>query len=429
MGCWLLLGVQPSAAENWPNWRGPEYNGTSRETDLPVSWNATSGIAWKCTIPASGTSTPAIWGDAIFVTSHVDNQKLVLVKIDKKTGQIEWTRQVGTGEAPRAPVVGKQGEGRRHQKFHTMHNLASPSPTTDGRLVVTHFGNGDLAVYDFDGKQLWRRNLQEDHGKYSIWWGHANSPVICGDLVISVCMQDSLADLSGERSPSYVVAHDKQTGRQVWKTMRPTEAVAEPCDSYVTPLPWKVGNHTEVIVFGGLILDAYNPADGKQLWRMKDLVGNRVISGPVATDQMVYIVQGMRQPLLAVKLGGQGERNSSDVVWQYAKNTPDASTPVVWKDLLFYVSNNGIARCLDANSGTLRWEHRFPGEHRASPLAADGKIYFLNVKGLANVVAASPTYERLAENRLDDETLASPIVSDGRLFLRGRDALYCIGKK
>ena len=170
------------------------------------------------------------------------------------------------GQVERIPVVGKIGDARRSQKFHKSQNMASPSPVTDGKLVVVHFGNGDLAAYDFDGKQLWQRNLQKDYGNYTIWWGHANSPVLYDNLVISICMQDSCADLPGKPSPSYVVAHDKRTGREVWKTLRMTAATHESCDSYTTPILWKNGERTELVVLGGQMLDAYDPATGKQLW-------------------------------------------------------------------------------------------------------------------------------------------------------------------
>jgi hypothetical protein len=169
----LSVNARSLQAENWPQWRGPDGNGVSHETELPVVWAKTSGIAWQCPLPQWGTSTPAIWGDAVFVTAHVDNQKLVLLRIDKKTGRIEWTRQVGTGQCAPAKADKKPDAQRRHQEFHNVQNLASPSPVTDGEVVVAHFGNGDLAGYDFAGKQLWHRNLQKDYGDYTIWWGHA----------------------------------------------------------------------------------------------------------------------------------------------------------------------------------------------------------------------------------------------------------------
>src|SRR5271154_6372879 len=168
-----------ASAGDWPQWRGPEGTGVSRETNLPTNWNSQRGIVWHTEIPDWGDSTPAISGDAIFVTTHHDDD-LLLLKISKANGRVQWTRTVGTGTVKRAPIKAKSDEERKETKFHPLHNLASPSPVTDGKRVVVHFGNGDLAAYDFDGQQLWHRNLQKDYGDYTIWWGHANSPVIVG---------------------------------------------------------------------------------------------------------------------------------------------------------------------------------------------------------------------------------------------------------
>ncbi len=415
-------------AENWPEWRGPAGNGASGESELPVAWSEKTGILWKCSLPPWGTSTPAIWENAIFVTTQTEDGNLLLLRIDKQEGNIVWTRKVGRGEVLRVPVVGKSGEARRTQKFSGEQNMASPSPVTDGKLVVVHFGNGDLAAYDFEGKQLWKRNLQHDYGNYTIWWGHANSPVLYENLVISICLQDSCADLPGVPSPSYVVAHDKRNGREVWKMPRMTPATHESCDSYTTPLLWKNGARTELVVFGGQMLDAYDPADGKRLWSLPDLIGNRTITGPVAAQGMIYVTQGMRSPLLAVKPGGNGKRPRKDIVWQLRDGTPDSPTPVVLGERLYLVTNDGIARCLDALNGRLYWKERLKGEYRASPLAADGRIYFLNTQGLTTVVSAEKKFNKLLENQLDDETIASPIVSDGKIFIRGKKTLYCIGR-
>ncbi len=428
---WLLALTLPVliAAENWPQWRGPDGNSFSTATGLPLKWSKESGIVWTCPLPGPGTSTPAIWGDAIFVTAQQD-ANLLLVKISKSTGKIDWTRNVGTGtvvrSTPKNPKTGKASRGQ--QKFHQLHNLASPSPVTDGQRVFVHFGNGDLAAYDFAGEQLWRHDLQKEHGIYTIWWGHANSPVLYQDLVISVCMQDSLSDLDGPRGVSYLVAHDQKTGQLRWKTLRQTRADAEQCDSYTTPIFRKTKAGTEMIVMGGNQLDAYDPATGKQLWFLPGLVGGRTITGPTLGNGLVYCTQGMRGPLLAVKPGGQGELPQSRIVWQTQENTPDSSCPVVSNDLLFFIADNGIARCLDAKTGEPKWKERLPGDYKASPLAGDGRIYFLSKEGQCSVVAASAQFQLLARNSIDDVTIASPAVSGHRLYLRGQKALYCIGK-
>src|SRR5271170_4779070 len=233
----------PVSAENWPQWRGPSGDSTSREQNLPLNWSETSGLVWKIELPEWGTSTPAIWGDTIFITTQVDD-RLLLSKLDRAEGKMVWERQVGTSDTRRA------AEKRSGQKFHQLHNNASPSPVTDGEVVIAHYGNGDLAAYDFAGRELWNRNLQSEFGPYSIWWGHANSPVLAGELVINVCMQDSLEGVADKTAPSYLVAYDKRTGKQVWKTMRTTPAEAEQCDSYTTPILYSTHGRLEMLVMG-----------------------------------------------------------------------------------------------------------------------------------------------------------------------------------
>jgi outer membrane protein assembly factor BamB len=413
------------AGADWPQWRGPEGTGVSPEKELPIIWHEQRGIVWKCPLPEWGTSTPAIWGEAIFVTSHTADNKLLLLRIDKKNGTIVWTQEVGSGEAPRKGPA--KGPKRSTQVFHDLQNLASPSPVTDGRFIVVHFGNGDLASYDYGGKQQWKKNLQEEYGAYSIWWGHANSPVIYGETVISVCMQDSLADLRDKPVESYLVAHDIRSGDVRWKIPRMTVAKAEECDAYTTPLVAKIGEETQLIVMGGNQLDGYDPATGRQLWLLPGLVGGRTVTGPTVAQGVIYTTRGMRGPLIAVK-PGQGELNHRSILWSHHEGTPDTCSPVVWAELVFTVSDVGVARCFDRASGNVKWKERLKGEYKASPIAAEGRVFFLNTEGLCTVVSAAPRFDKLVENKLDDETLASPATSDGQIFIRGKKALYCVGR-
>ncbi len=353
-----------------------------------------------------------------------------------------------------APIRKKTDEERRSQKFHELHNFASPSPVTNGKVVVVHFGNGDLGAYTLAGEQLWKRNLQDDHGPYTIWWGHANSPVIYDDLVISVCMQDSLEEVIAPPSASYVVAHDLKSGEVRWKTMRMTAAKAEECDAYTTPVlrfnlgggwypryPNEAGSSIcsaiakELVVMGGNQFDAYDPETGKQAWYLPGVVGGRTVTGPtIGNDGVIYATQGMKGPLLAVKPGDGNEgqlRASEHVAWSIDKGTPDSATPVVVDRGLFTVTDDGIARCYDADTGEIRWTERIGGKYKASPIAtADGRVYFLSMEGKCTVVAsAGEKFEKLAENQIDDEFIASPAVSDGRIYLRGKKALWAVGDR
>jgi outer membrane protein assembly factor BamB len=280
--------------------------------------------------------------------------------------------------------------------------------------------------------------------------------VLFDGLVISVCMQDSLEGAKGQAvakedaddatkseapgdgpsalSPSYLVAHDIRTGRERWKSMRMTGADAEECDAYTTPVLRQTADGWELIVMGGNQLDAYDPHSGRQLWYLPGLVGGRTVTGPSLAHDMVYTTLGMRGPLLAVRLDGPlgkgGELPRKAIAWKAEQGTPDSCCPVVWRDLLFTLTDDGIVRCFDAFSGKLNWKDRVPGDYKASPLAADGRVYLLNTAGLCTVISANRRkFEELAENQIDDQTLASPAVSAGRLYLRGRKALYCVGTR
>lgn len=408
--------------ENWPQWRGPRGTGQSGERRLPIAWSEASGVAWKCPVPP-GASSPIVWGDAVFVTGQEADGSLLALRVDRRTGDVVWRKKIGSAATPR------EAPKRRRQKFHELHNLASPTPATDGRRVVVHYGNGELAALDFDGAVLWQRNLVQDYGPYNIWWGHANSPVIHQGSVISVCMQDPLDGVSPQPSPSYVVAHDLRDGHVRWQVDRRTEASAEQGDSYTTPLLLQSEGNPELVVMGANVMDAYDPRDGRQLWQLPGLHGGRTVTGMTADDERIYATRGMRGPTLAVRRGGSGELTSRAIDWQFSRGTPDSCSPAVWQRLLFWVSDEGVARCLESDGGHVRWTERLPGSYKASPLVADGRLYFLNTEGLCTVVSATRRFNKLLQNQLDDRTLASPAASQGFLYLRGDSFLYCIGPK
>jgi outer membrane protein assembly factor BamB len=421
----MVLLCASVAAVDWPQWRGPTGDGVSTATGLPLEWGADANIAWRCALPEWGNSTPVVSGNAVFLTSHVDGKALQLLRIDLTTGEIAWTRDVGEGVAKTETTpAGSRGSAA----YHKDHNMASPSPVTDGEVVIAHFGNGDLAAYDFDGKQLWKRSLVADHGPLTTWWGRANSPVIHDDLVISVCMQDACEDILEKPSPSYVVAHNKRTGEQVWKTMRMTGATKARADSYITPIFRQANGRTEMIVVGGDWLDAYHPATGKQLWVLKGIAGNEQSRNPVAAGDMIFVGQAKRRAMAAIRATGDGEIDPSAIVWTQGYARWNSPSPVVWKDRLYVVDNSRFALCLDVATGKTVWKARLDGSYRAAPIVADGRIYFLNTAGLTTVIEAGDTFKKLAENKLSDATYASPVVVGKRLLIRGRKALYCIGE-
>lgn len=412
---------------NWPSWRGPNGNSVSSSKSLPTKWSDKENIAWKTPIVGDGASSPCIWGDSVFLTAQ-DGEKLLALKFDFKTGKNLWSKELSTGETIRDPLRGKPGDQRRRQKFHKLHNLASPSPVTNGKNVIFLFGNGDLACSNFDGVVLWKKNLQKDQGVFTIWWGYANSPIIHENLVICTVMQDSLEDLEGEKAQSFLIAYDIVSGKEVWKTPRKTIAKAESCDSYTTPIYHKAENQVQIIIMGGNQLDAYNPNNGKQLWKKEGLNGGRTITGPTILQNQVFTTQGMRGPLVAINLDkSSGLPTSNKTTWEYTKNTPDSCCPVGTDGLIFIVSDNGFAQCLDANNGSCYWNERLGGDFKSSPLACNGKIYFTNLEGVCTIVEASKTFTLVAKNSLGEGVIASPAVSNDHLFIRTRKSLICIG--
>jgi outer membrane protein assembly factor BamB len=426
LGLVLVLGPNDAAAptDAWPQWRGPTADSVAPGKNLPTKWSKTENIAWKTPLPGWGTSTPVIWKDAVFVTSQVNDRQLLLLRLDAKTGDIVWQREVGQGEPRRKGPV---GVGR----FHDEHNMASPSPVTDGKHVWAHFGNGDLACYDFAGDKTWSINLWKDYGVYSIWWGHANSPLLVGDLLISVCMQDPKGGgknyLAGG-GKSYVIAHDKLTGKEKWLTPRDYGATGEPADSYTTPLLFNNKGRTQVIVFGANVVDAYDPLTGKRLWLCKPFTGDRVISGPTLAGDTVYAIQGMKGPLFAIKAGGADDTTLTNVRWKYGnKTTPDAASPVFANGLVFLANNDGVATCVDAETGKEVWKERLAERFRATPLVADGKIYFFGKEGKAIIVDASREFNAVGRADLGEDLMASPAAAHGSLFIRTKEHVYRIG--
>jgi outer membrane protein assembly factor BamB len=417
----LLIFVVPAQTDTaaptdvWPQWRGPTADSVAPGRGLPTQWSKTENIDWKTPVPGWGTSTPAIWQDAVFVTTQ-DKDRLLFLRLDAKHGKIVWQREVGQGTPRRTGLVGHP------LRFHDEHNMASPSPITDGKHVWVHFGNGDLACYDFAGEKVWAANLAKSYGIYSIWWGHANSPILFGDLLINVCIQDPK-----DGGKSYVVALDKLTGKEVWFKLRDTGAKGEPADSYTTPLLLHAKDHAELIVFGGNVLDAYDPATGAALWQCSIFKGNRVISGPTLSGDTVYAVQGMFGPLFAVRAGGAKDVTETHVRWKYVGATPDAACPVVANGLVFLAHNDGVVVCVDAATAKGVWKERLGNKFRATPLVSDGKIYFFSKEGKAIIVDANRAFRVLAEADLGEDIMASPAAAHGSLFIRTKEHVYRIG--
>jgi len=414
----ILLGVVLIAfsltsvdADNWPQWRGPELNGVSREKNSPARWSSTENIAWRIALPSWSGSTPIIWGDRIFL--HVaDGDDLFLWCVERKQGATLWKKPLGGGNVK----MRKQ-------------NMSSPSPVTDGRSVYVMTGTGILKGFDFEGRELWSREIQKDYGRFGLNWGYASSPLLHGDSLYVQVLHGMNTD-----DPSYVLRINKATGKTTWRVERPTSAIRESPDSYTTPALLSYGKTTEIVITGGDRVTGHDLTTGKELWRADTLNPDndpfyRIIASPVIADGIIYAPSRVR-PLLALRSGGRGDVAKSHLLWSTV-NGPDVPTPVTDGKYFYIINDRGIVWCLDAKTGQeLYGQQRIAsGTYSASPVLADGKIYITNEDGLTTVIKAGPKFEVLAENNLDDYCLSSVAISDGQIFIRTGKYLYCIGKR
>ena len=408
----LFLCGDVAFAENWPNWRGPTRDGISAETNLPVEWDTEQNIAWKRAMPAWSGSTPVIWNELIFINVAVDDDNLELWCLDRNTGETQWARPLSDGN-------------RRLRK----QNMSSPSPVTDGERVWVMTGTGIIKAFDFEGDELWTRNIPESYGAFGLNWGYASSPLLHGDALYVQVLHGMRTD-----DPSYVLRLNAETGETVWRVERPTEAVRESPDSYTTPALLEYDGTTEIVITGGDAVTGHALDTGRELWRADGLNPTRnrsyrIIASPVVHDGLIYAPTRVK-PLLALRPGGRGDVLDTNVVWA-TDNGPDVPTPVTDGELFYVVNDSGIVFVSDAKTGDpvygpVRIQ---TGTYSASPVLADGKIYITNEGGMTTVFKTGPTFEVLAENDFDDYCLSSPAISDGQIFIRTTGHLYAIGER
>ncbi|MEZ5399600.1 MAG: PQQ-binding-like beta-propeller repeat protein [Bryobacteraceae bacterium] len=394
-------------AANWPTWRGPGGDGVSGEKGLPLNWSATENVTWKLAMPDVSGSTPVIWGDLVFL-SVAESNTIALWAVDRAKGNVRWKQ-------PLAPTDMHVRKG----------NGSSPSPVTDGKTVWVMSGNGHVRAFDFAGKEVWHRDMWKDFGQFGLNHGYGSSPLLLADGLVVQVLHGMKTD-----DPSYLVKFDRATGKTLWKVERPTDAMHESPDSYTTPVLMKVGGKNQIVVTGGDYITGHDPATGKELWRRGGMnpranPANRVVASPVVNGDMLYVPTRVN-PLQAFKAGG----SSVDLAWS-TPNGPDVPTPVTDGRLLYMINDRGIAWCFDARTGkeVYAGQRLKPAIYSSSPVLADGKIYMSNEEGLTTVLKAGPKFEVIAENSLDDYTLSSPAISDGQIFIRTKQWLYCIGKR
>jgi outer membrane protein assembly factor BamB len=403
----LAAGV--ARGENWPGWRGPDRNGVSHETGLPLTWSETQNVTWKVPLPGLGVGGPIVWDDRIFLTDS-DGPRLSnlhIICLSRDSGKELWHNQFwGT-----APTLHHENKS----------SMATPVPVTDGKLVFSFFGTGDVFCTTLDGELVWHRSLASEYAPFENRFAASSSPLVFGNLVIVQC---------DHYGTSYVLAIDKTTGANAWKVDRP-----DYWHSWASPqlVPVESGSRGsagrhELVLCGSEKLDALDPATGRKLWTVRGML-RECIPTPVFGNGVIYAVSGPKGPTLAVRPGGLGDVTESHVAWSATRGAPFVPSAILVGNSYELVDDGGILTCLDASTGNRRWQKRLPGRYTASPIAGDGKVYFFNEDGTSTVISSRDNgYRELAQNAIGEPIFATPALSQGRLFIRTPGHLWCIGR-
>lgn len=416
-----LAWCQGVRGDNWPNWRGPAFDGAAAGTGYVAEWGADKNVLWKVALPGLGASTPAVWDDRVVVTCTIDGKDAVIC-LDR-AGQERWRKTLG------------DARDGKHKKA----TGANPSPVTDGERVWVYFKSGELACLDLaSGAERWQTNLQQRFGEDTLWWDLGTSPVLTSKAVVIAVMQTG---------PSYLAAFDRTKGDLLWKRDRDVAAPSEAAQSYSTPVvapgdPAK-GEPAEVVfVLGADHVTAHDGADGRELWRVGGLNPEangffRSIASPVLAGDLVIAPYARGGTLTAIRRGGAGDVTESHVAWTRKDIGADVPTPAVRDGRLVVCTDKGVVEGLDAASGKTAWRKELPknrNAYTASPVIVDGRVIVVREDGAASVMAwpgaaADAEVAVLGGGSLEEMTVATPVCVDGRMLLRTHDSLWCIGAK
>lgn len=400
--CLTVVGKLFVHAENWPEFRGPTGQGHSSERGLPIEWSTTKNVAWKHGIAGQGWSSPIVHNGRVYLTTAVRSEagsKLSLraLCLAAAGGKLIWDSEVfGSDESV---------------AIHKKNTHASPTPIIEGTRLYVHFGHQGTACLDLNGKIIWRNSSLG----YPPVHGNGGSPIIADDALVFSC--------DGGSDP-FVVALNKASGEVLWKVKRQTDA--SKTFSFSTPLLITVDGQKQIISPGSNVVCAYNPKDGREIWRVR-YDGYSVIPRPVFGQGLLFIGTGFDRPtVMAIRPDGQGDVTKTHVAWTVTRGAPHTPSLLLVGDELYMAADNGMATCLDARTGRVHWQERIGGNCSASPLYADGKIHIQNEQGVGVVLAAETSFRKLAENSLEERTLASYAAGDGALFIRTETSLYRI---
>jgi outer membrane protein assembly factor BamB len=402
-------GQQLLAADNWPQWRGPLGNGVAADGDYPVEFSDEAGVLWKAPLPGSGSSTPAVWGDRIFVTCDINGKDGVLC-FDMNGNEL-WRKELGQG------VAGK----------HRNASGSNPSPATDGKCVVSYFKSGEVACHDIEGNKKWRINLQERNGENTLWWDLGTSPLLAGDKVVIAVIQDG---------DSYLTALDLKTGSEVWKQTRKYKTEKESDQSYSTPQIVKIDGQDVIVTWGANHLTGHELATGKPLWECGGFNPQnegywRTIASVAISDGFALVPYGRGKFLAGVRLGGQGDITKSNRLWEKSGTGSDVPTAVARDGKAYLLTDLGGLVCIDIQSGDEVWTAALPknrNKYYSSPVLAGDKLYCAREDGVVYVGRVSDAgFTQLAENDMGEQVIAMPVPIRGGVLIRGGEHLYMIG--
>jgi outer membrane protein assembly factor BamB len=428
----LLSATAPSAAQNWPSFRGPDAAGVAPGAKPPSSWDAATSknVAWKTSIPGLAHSSPIVWGDRVYLTTAVAATGTPTVKtgekagidsaadmvshtwrviaVDRASGKIAWDREVHRG-VPRL-------------KRHVKASHASATPATDGRSIVALLGSEGLFCFDMTGALKWRQDLGVmDVGLIddpSYQWGPASSPTIFENLVI---VQND------RHKASFVAAFDLSSGKEVWR------ATHDEYPSWATPTVARGASRTEIVTSGGKFIRGLDPKTGRELWRLSDDLTQVKVPTPIVAGDLAIVTGGYPsggRPIYAIRLGQSGELTPKSLAWRTERGSPYTGTPILYDGILYACTDSGILSAYDPKTGDRIYQQRVgqgSSGFSASPVAADGRLFLASEDGDVFVVRAGRTYELLATNRMGEVTMATPALSGNMLIVRTQTQLVGIG--
>lgn len=429
----VLLLVSTTTGENWPQWRGPGSRAVSSESGLPSHWSDTENVAWRVTTAGTGVSSPIVWGDRIIVTSQVGDA------VFRSGTHPRLSRADDSLSVQESPIGGRRGErsdrvelvveafsaadgsrlwrsaieadGAFHES-HEAHNLATPTPATDGEHVYAWFGTGQIVCLTIDGEQVWTRNLARDLPPFENRWGHGSSPTLHGDAVYL---------LADHHPKSYLLALDAKSGETLWMADRGSKHV-----SHSTPVVVPEPDGDAIVVNSSQGIDAFDPATGTRRWRA-GAYRQTPIPTPLFEDGIIYTARGYRNSdVWAIRAGGSGDVTESHVLWKTEGGGSYVPSILLYEGLIYMTNEVGVLTCVDPADGSRVWRKRLGGIFFASPVGADGKVHFLSETGEAYVLRAGRTPDLLSTSRIDDRFIASPAISNGTLYLRGDRTLYAV---